>query len=292
MTVMPPAVRRTLDLGEVVLAYDEVGDGPPVVYAHGLTSSRRSEDAWTLTDWSPVVAAGRRLVRYDARGHGESTGRPRYTDYTWPYLAGDLLALVDHISGPGPGPGQDPDQEPEPGPGPGSGSNPAPVDVIGASMGCGTLLHAAIRHPERFGRLVLVIPSTAWETRPMAAAANRAAADIIERNGLDSFLAAVKDLPLAPVPAQAPGTPPLPDITESLYPHVMRGSAATDLPDPDVLRALEHPALILTWAGDPGHPVSTAEKLKDLLPNAWLHVSDDYADATTWGERAAAFLTE
>lgn len=261
-----PAEQKTLDLGEVVLAYDETGDGPPVVYAHGLTGSRANDDNWTLTDWSPIVASGRRLVRYDARGHGQSTGRPQYTDYTWPHLAGDLLAILDHTVG----------QE--------------PADVMGASMGCGTLLYAAIRRPERFRRLVLVIPPTAWETRPAVAKANNTSADIVERRGLAMFLDAVRGIPLAPVQAAAPGTPPDPDIREELYPHVMRGSAATDLPDPEALRALRHETLILAWDHDPSHPVSTSEKLHELLTNSQLHVSGDYADVTTWGDRAAAFL--
>jgi len=266
MTPNPAAAQQTLDVGEVVLAYDEAGDGPPVVYAHGLTGSRANDDAWMLTDWSPIVASGRRLVRYDARGHGRSTGRPRYTDYTWPYLAGDLLAVLDHTAG------------------------PEPADAMGASMGCGTLLYAAIRRPERFRRLVLVIPPTGWETRPAVAKANRTAADIVERRGKAAFLDLIRDLPLPPVQAGAPGTPPDPDISEELYPHVMRGSAATDLPGPDALRTLEHETLILAWDHDPAHPVSTAYKLHELLPNARLRISGDYADTATWGERAAAFL--
>ena len=72
MSPNPAAVQKTLDVGEAVLAYEEIGDGAPVVFAHGLTSSRANEDAWKLTDWAPLVAAGRRLVRYDARGHGRS----------------------------------------------------------------------------------------------------------------------------------------------------------------------------------------------------------------------------
>ena len=268
MSSNPAAVQKTLDVGEVVLAYDEAGDGPPVVYAHGLTGSRANDDNWTLTDWSPIVASGRRLVRYDARGHGQSTGRPQYTDYTWPHLADDLFAILDHTVG------------------------PEPADVMGTSMGCGTLLHAAVRHPERFRRMVLVIPPTAWETRPTVAKANNTSADIVERRGLAMFLAAVRDLPLPLIQAQAPGTPPAPDISEELFPHVMRGSAATDLPDPEALRALEHETLILAWEQDPTHPVSTSEKLNDLLPNTHLHVSPDYADVTTWGDRAATFLND
>jgi pimeloyl-ACP methyl ester carboxylesterase len=263
----PARVQQFVDLGDALLAYDEAGEGPPVVYAHGLNGSRANDDAWRLIDWSPVAAAGRCLVRYDALGHGQSTGRPVHTDYTWERRSRELLAVLDRVAG------------------------PEPADAIGASMGCGALLHAAVKRPERLRRLVLVTPSTAWETRPKAADGLNAAADFVEHAGLTEFFAALPDLPLPSIMEQAPTRPPLPDIPEELYTHVLRGDAASDLPDPEALRGLGHPALILAWADDPGHPVSTAEKLRGLLPGARLHVSPDYADVRSWGDRAAAFLT-
>ena len=267
MNQIPETKPQTLDVGEVLLAYEEAGQGRPVVYAHGLSSSRVNEPLYTLNDWSPIVASGRRLIRYDARGHGESTGRPQYTDYIWSHLAGDLLAVLDRVAG------------------------PDPVDAMGASMGCGTLLYAALERPERFGRLVLVIPPTAWETRVALAEANRTVADLAESRGLDFVLEVIKDMPPPPVHADSPTPLPPPTIPERLYPHVMRGSAASDLPDHEDLRTLTHPTLILTWAGDLGHPVSTAEALRKLMPNSRLHISPDREDVLTWGTRAAVFLT-
>jgi pimeloyl-ACP methyl ester carboxylesterase len=62
-------------------------------------------DRWYLErhgmlDWSAISRTGRRLVRFDARGHGVSTGgeeplRPDH--YTWAELARDLLELVRDI---------------------------------------------------------------------------------------------------------------------------------------------------------------------------------------------------
>ncbi len=40
---------------------------------HGMSSSRASEDQGGFFDWSALKASGRRIVRYDARGHGRST---------------------------------------------------------------------------------------------------------------------------------------------------------------------------------------------------------------------------
>ena len=54
------------------LAYDDEGDGPLVVGLHGLSGSRAADDATGAFATGPLVRAGRRVVRYDARGHGRS----------------------------------------------------------------------------------------------------------------------------------------------------------------------------------------------------------------------------
>ncbi len=254
-----------LEVDGATLAYDDTGEGGPVLYAHGMLLSRAEETRLGFTDWSPLTAV-RRLVRYDARGHGRSTGRPRSADYTWSHLAGDLLAMLDRVA-----PG-------------------ARADCVGASMGCGVLLTAAVRAPERFGRLVLVIPPTAWETRAALAANYAAGAALVEAEGRDAFVRLLTVSPRPPLFAGAPSYPPVPDVTEELLPSVLRGAADSDLPDPEALRALTQPVLILAWDTDPSHPVSTTERLAELLPNAEAHVSRTLTDVETWGSRAATFL--
>jgi pimeloyl-ACP methyl ester carboxylesterase len=72
-----------------VIGHDVSGDGPPVVFLHGLTSSRRS--------WDPVTALLAdefTCVRVDLRGHGET---PPADDYSFPALAGDVRAVVDEL---------------------------------------------------------------------------------------------------------------------------------------------------------------------------------------------------
>ncbi|MFD3698839.1 alpha/beta fold hydrolase [Streptomyces sp. NPDC058646] len=247
------------------LVYDDTGTGPLAVYAHGGFVSQAVEQRMGLFDWAPVLRAGRRLVRYDARAHGRSTGRPVDADYTYASLADDLLSLLDHLD------------------------TTDPVDGIGASMGCGTCLHAAARAPDRFSRLVLLLPPTAWGTREAYARANRAAAATIEREGAGTWLAARGDPHRPAVVADVPAFPPTPP--ESVLPSVLHGLARSDLPPPAALAALRCPTLILTWVDDPGHPVSTAEALADCLPEAELHLSRTRADVRTWGVRIADFLT-
>ncbi len=66
-----------LELDGTTISFEEhPGAGPAVVGLHGMSFSRAAEDDCGYFDWSPITAAGRRLVRYDARGHGRSTGRP------------------------------------------------------------------------------------------------------------------------------------------------------------------------------------------------------------------------
>jgi pimeloyl-ACP methyl ester carboxylesterase len=246
------------------LAYQVDGAGPVVGYSHGMLLSRATEDAMGLLDWSPLTA--RRLVRYDARAHGASTGRAEPGDYTWPNLAGDLLALADAVAPDG------------------------PVDWMGGSMGCGTLLWAATHAPERFRRLVLLIPPTSGATRVAGAAMYRSGAEAVETAGLASWVAALN----------AYAKPPIFDgvdsfrldvaVAEPLLPAVLRGAASTDLPAAGALAGVAHPALILAWDTDPVHPVSTAEYLAGVLPRAELHVSTTVDDVRSWPARAAAFL--
>ncbi|MFI5828985.1 alpha/beta fold hydrolase [Streptomyces sp. NPDC051578] len=247
------------------LVYDDHGAGPLVVYAHGGFVSQAVEDRMGLFDWAPLLRAGRRLVRYDARGHGRSTGGAADADYTYGSLAEDLLALLSHLGSSG------------------------PADAMGSSMGCATVLHAAVRAPERFSALVLLIPPTAWTTREAHARADRAAADTVERRGVEAWLAGRQAQRPPRVVADVPRFPPTPP--RRILPAVLRGLALSDLPAPAALSALRLPALVLAWEGDPGHPLSTARALARSMPGARLHVSRTRADVGTWGERAAAFLT-
>ena len=80
---MAEAQDATLNLTGATLSYDvRSGDSPTVIGLHGLGQSRVNEDTAGYLDWSPIYNAGRRTVRYDARGHGRSTGQALPEDYT------------------------------------------------------------------------------------------------------------------------------------------------------------------------------------------------------------------
>ncbi len=246
------------------LHFDRSGQGPVVIFAHGLSASR-ANDLGGLLDFSPVVDAGFTLVRYDARGHGESSGSAEPTDYLWPALATDLIALADAVS---------PD---------------APVAAIGNSMGTATILYAALRAPARFSALVLTAPPTAWETRQAQGDAYRTMADLVESGDQERLQAALAQL-VQPEIFAAMDEPPAPDIAPELFPTVLRGAARTDLPDPSELSAIRQPTLVLPWATDPGHPVSTAEVLASQIPSAELKVAQTATDVADFGRWSADFL--
>lgn len=257
-----------IDVRGARLSYSDTGgSGPLTVYAHGLTGSRAKENISGRFDYSAIEATGRRLVRYDARGHGQSSGAPVEDDYAWPNLALDLLALLDALGA------------------------TDPVSVIGASMGTATILHALTIAPERFDRVVLTCPPTAWETRAAQGDLYRIGAQFAQDNGKAAYAERAASLPRPPLLADLPAAYLVPDISEALLPTVLRGAAASNVPPPEAIAALRHPTLILAWDGDPGHPVSTAQRLQELIPGSQLHVSMTPAELATWGQRTADFLS-
>lgn len=228
--------------------------GHPVVQLHGLTSSR-SRDRLLDLDLGRGLD-GTRLLRYDARGHGRSTGRPEPLDYQWQNLADDLLRLLDDWF-----PGER-------------------VHGVGPSMGTATLLHAAVREPDRFSGLTLLVPPTAWATRVAKADDYRAAAALVEDRGLEVFLEAGRLAPVPPATAGLPDTQP--DVDVALLPALLRGAASSDLPSADAIARIGTPTTILAWIDDASHPLSTAETLLDLLPSATLAVATTRAELETW----------
>ena len=246
-----------------VLDYEITGeDGPLVVQLHGLTSSR-DRDAQLGLDLARALR-GHRVLRYDARGHGGSTGDRDPRSYQWNRLAKDLLALLDHVA-----PGE-------------------PVHAIGPSMGSATLLHAAKKHPDRFASLTLVVPPTAWETRAAQSQLYRANAALIEKEGLGVFHAN-HTAPVPPALSDAPTTTPT--VPEDLLPTVLRGAASTDFPSEKAVSRITTPTLILAWTGDSAHPVSTAKRLKKLLPDARLVIARTPYGIMAWPGLFAEHVT-
>ncbi|MBJ8343732.1 alpha/beta fold hydrolase [Antrihabitans sp. YC2-6] len=238
---------------ELAVSLSDEG-GHPVVQLHGLTSSRARDRVLNLDLGRGL--SGTRLLRYDARGHGRSTGRKVPEDYQWQNLADDLLRLLDRWF-----PGER-------------------VHGVGPSMGTATLLHAAAREPDRFTGLTLMVPPTVWETRAAQATNYRLAAALIESDGVDAFLATAGGAIPPPATVGAPET--VPDVPDALLPSLFRGAALSDLPARDAVARIDVPTTILAWVDDASHPLSTAESLADLIPQATLTVAHTPEDVQIW----------
>lgn len=237
-------------------------DGLPVIQLHGLGSSRSRED---LAGSSATAGTtGLRVLRVDAPGHGRSAGSPDPAVHTWAAYAHLVAQLAEQVF---------PDQ---------------PVHGVGTSMGAGTLLHAAVGKLVPLASLSLVIPPTAWESRVAQAAGYVAGAEFIAAHGFATF---VNLLAQQPPPPGAPEQPFVaPDLVPGTADAVYLGAARSDLPGEDELRGLRLPVQILTWSGDPSHPVTTAERLREWLAAADFEVSDTLAQITAWPERVSKFI--
>ena len=241
-------------------------DGPAFVWCHGVLSSRAQEDADGLFDWRAVVDQRWRWVRYDARGHGQSTGTNNVAAYSWGELSRDCIGLADALGIPR-------------------------FAAGGASMGCATVLEAALAAPHRIDRLVLVTPPAAWENHAAQAEHYRTNAAYVRSQGDDEGMAAVSVDARPPILASMGlPTPNYAPASPELLPAILRGVAASDLPPPQKLAELEQPALILAWDTDPAHPLATAERLAEILPRADLHVARTLRQIRDWPRLVSGFM--
>jgi pimeloyl-ACP methyl ester carboxylesterase len=225
------------------------GEGPLFVWAHGMLSPIGVEDAAPQGSFFDALA-GWRVARFDARGHGRSDAGASDDDHRWDRLGADLLDLASAL-------GAD------------------RFVAGGASMGAATALHAAVLAPQRILGLVLVVPPTAWETRPAQAQQYLAMVRLLEARGVEGFARAA---------AAAMAAAPLdPGVREALLGNlrgwdptslgrVLRGAAASDLPPLAALARLRVPTLVLPAPDDPGHPLSTAESIVGTLPGTKLEM--------------------
>jgi pimeloyl-ACP methyl ester carboxylesterase len=117
----------------VDLAYDDISPagGPErtILLVHGFASNR--SEGWRRTGWYGAFERRRmRVVALDQRGHGESAKLYDPQAYARAKLAGDVVALMNHLG-------------------------LERVDLFGYSMGSRTVLQTAIDAPERVSNLIL-----------------------------------------------------------------------------------------------------------------------------------------
>lgn len=246
---------------EVVGAY-----GPAFIWTHGMLSSREQEDHDGLFDWRQIVDQNWRWVRYDLRGHGASSGTTNVAAYSWREAGRDLVELANTLGIPRFAGG-------------------------GASTGCAALLEAALDIPDRIDRLVLVLPPAAWDERAEQVELYQRHAAYLRSHGADEWAESMRATGRPPILAQEPTLPAfIPRVPAEWLPSVLRGAAASDLPEPHRIAQLTQPTLILAWDTDEGHPVSTAQRLAELLPRADLYIARTLRQVDDWPRLVAGFV--
>ncbi|MGN6311369.1 MAG: alpha/beta fold hydrolase [Xanthobacteraceae bacterium] len=82
--------------GAVEIAYLDEGEGEPIILVHGFASSKNVN--WVYPTWvSELKKHGRRVIALDNRGHGDSTKLYDQEEYHLGIMAGDVLALMNHL---------------------------------------------------------------------------------------------------------------------------------------------------------------------------------------------------
>ncbi len=120
---------RSFDAGGVRIAYEDPGEGAPIVLVHGFAAS--FERNWVAPGWLELLTdEGRRVVGLDCRGHGASEKSYEPSAYEGDVMADDVIALVDHLGIERP-------------------------DLMGYSMGGMIATQLLARQGERFGAVVL-----------------------------------------------------------------------------------------------------------------------------------------
>ncbi|MBI1405870.1 MAG: alpha/beta fold hydrolase [Caulobacter sp.] len=124
--------------GEAVAWRKVAGAGPTVVWLGGFMSDMSGSKAEALAQWA--TDKGRGYVRFDYRGHGESSGQFRHgTISRW---REDALAVIDRLTD-------------------------GPLILVGSSMGGWiSCLVAAVR-PERLAGMVLIAPAADFTEKLM-----------------------------------------------------------------------------------------------------------------------------
>jgi pimeloyl-ACP methyl ester carboxylesterase len=238
----------------VTLSGEAAGEGPPIVLLHGLTATRR----YVVMGSRTLERSGYRVLSYDARGHGSSTGPIDRTAYGYERLAEDLEAVLDALG-------------------------ITRAVLAGASMGAHTAIRLALERPERVAGLGLITPSfDPQEPRTPAAFAHwDALARGLREGGVEGFvqaydLAAVPEAwreTTAKVLRQRLAAHEHPEAVADALEALPRSRPFAEMGE---LAGISVPATVVASRdqADPGHPLAVGERYAQAIPGARLIVED------------------
>ena len=248
------------DLGDVELEYEVLGDGPELVWLHGLTGSL--EESRPLCE---LLANRYRVLWYSTRGHGRSTPLLDRAAYSYDKIVADLDRMIDHVG------------------------FASPV-LAGGSHGANTILRHETTSPGRARGLVLVAPGANALNRPrrLPWALLRASVRRAERKGRDAVVRAItghdpRDADADPVAVAAAMTHDFDSLSAA-----MRFVPDQRIVDGELLRSVAVPTVVAAWRRDPlVHPWAVAREVASLIPQAELV---EIPRAMTAGAQASADL--
>ena len=238
-----------LPVGASKLYYETTGEGPAIVFAHGVGGNHAS---WF--NQIPVFARSYCVVTFDHRGFGCSTDVERSGRSAF---VSDLCALLDHLE----------------------------IDravLIGQSMGGGTAIAFAAAHPDRVRALAIASSLHAIaEPIDVASLMNAARASTAGLDQLDRVLDAGFR---AANPAQAVLYSAIASLNE-MDRHTLTGDWPTLVPVERI--GAGKPVLFLAATRDPIFPVEAIRRVHASVPGAFLTEID--AGHSAFFEAAAAF---
>lgn len=227
--------------GDVELEWDVLGEGPDLVWAHGLTESLASSLALCTE-----LARDHRVLVFSSRGHGRSSPVLERRSYTYDLMADDLSRLLD------------------------AAGFDRPV-LAGGSHGANTILRHEMRHAGRARALVLVAPGANALRKPRrwAWALIRSHTMLAAWRGEHAVIKAItghdpRDPAHDPAVVAAARTH---DMTSLLA--AMRFVPNQQVVPPEVLRTFAVPTVVAAWPDDPLiHPIAVARRIGELVPDA------------------------
>lgn len=244
---------RRLASGDVEIEYDVLGDGPELVWAHGLTESLASSQALCRE-----LARDHRVLVFSSRGHGRSSPVLERSRYSYDLMADDLSRLLDEAA------------------------FEHPV-LAGGSHGANTILRHQMRHPGRARALVLVAPGANALRKP-----KRWAWSLIRSH---TILAAWRGehAVIKAITGQDPRDPEHDaDAVAAARTHDMASLLAAmrfvpnqQVVPPDALARFEVPTVVAAWPNDPLiHPIAVARRIAELVPGAeFVEISRETASS-------------
>lgn len=240
------------------IAYERVGEGPPLVFAHGAAEDGRI--------WEPQLsglADEFTVVAWDEPGAGRSSDVP--ADFGLPEYANSLAALIEAVA-------------------------LGPAHVAGLSWGGTVVLELYRHHPELVATLILVDTYAGWKgSLPEEELRARV-------EGVRRMLAATAEEFDPTLPGLFAGDPPaefvplLQEMAADVRPESLRValSVMADADQRDLLPRIAVPTLLIWGEQDVRSPLSVARQFEQAIPDTKLVVIPGCGHVSNL-ERSGAF---